>query len=318
LIFGCVAFPASAWAQQPAVPLVGFLNSRSAEQSRHLVAAFQKGLSEAGFVDFRDVAVEYRWAAGRYEALPALARDLVDRRVAVIVAGGAIPSALAAKQATQSIPIVFTSVDDPVAAGLVASLGRPGGNATGFSLFTNVLTTKLFELLLGVAGGISAFAVLVNPNNPNAGSHLREAAEASRAFGVGLDVLHVVAVSELDTSLAAASARGMQALLVTNDPLFNIEVDRIAAAALRHKVPAASQFREFATAGGLMSYGTNLAEVYRATGGVAGRILKGATPAELLVMRPTTFELVLNRKTANALGLTITPAVLARADEVIE
>jgi putative ABC transport system substrate-binding protein len=304
-------------AQQKAMPVIGFLSSVSPGPLAASVAEFRRGLSETGYVEGQNVAIEYRWAEGRYDRLPALAADLVGRKVDVIVASGGSPSALAAKSETSTIPIVF-SVGDPVELGLVASLARPGGNLTGVSLMTVELNPKRLELLSELVPQAKVIALLVNPNNRNTERNIKDVQEAARAKGVQLSILKAGSESEIDAVFGSLVQLRAGGLVVATDPFLNSRRDQLVALASRHAVPAIYYWREFATVGGLISYGPSLTAGYRHSGVYAGKILRGAKAADLPVQQPTTFELVVNLNTAKALGLTVPPSILARADEVIE
>jgi putative tryptophan/tyrosine transport system substrate-binding protein len=317
VLAGAVTYPLLAGAQQKAMPVVGFLGSTSPGPFASFVAAFHQGLSETGYIEGQDMAIEYRWAEGRYDQLPALAADLVGRKVDVIVASGGFPSALAAKNATSTIPIVFTGVSNPVELGLVASLARPGGNVTGFSLMAFELLPKRFELLSELVPQARVIALLVNPS-PVAEALIRDMQEAARTKNVQLPVLRVGSESEIDAAFDSLVQLHAGALVVGNDPVFDARHDQLVALAARHAVPAIYQSRIYTAAGGLISYGPSIAGNYRQAGAYVGRILAGAKPADLPVQQPTTFELVVNLKTATALGLTVPPSILARAGEVIE
>jgi putative ABC transport system substrate-binding protein len=306
-------------AQQKAMPVIGFLSPFSAPGGPSpSMAAFHQGLGETGYVEGQNVAIEYRWAEGHYDRLPALAADLVGRKVDVIVTVGGTPPALAAKSATSTIPIVFAFVGDPVGIGLVTSLARPAGNLTGFSNITITLMPKLLELLSEVVPQAGVIALLVNPNNPNAERISRDVQEAARAKGVQLAVLKAGTESEIDAAFASLVQLQAGALVVDPDAFMTSRREQLVALASRHAVPAIYSQRAFVAAGGLVSYGIDDSAVLRQAGIYAGRILKGAKPADLPVQQPTTFELVINLKTAKALGLTIPPSILARAGEVIE
>lgn len=313
---GAVAWPLAARAQQP-TPVVGFLSAVSQTQTAHLVAAFRRGLKETGFVEGSNVVIEYRFADGQYDRLPAQATELVRRAVDVIVASGP-PAANAARVATASIPIVFVVGLDPVAAGLVASFNRPGGNATGITLVSGPLGQKRLELVREFAPKATDVAMLVNPLSPDAPPEIRDMQAAAQANGFKITLLNASTLDELKTAIATLADHRSSALLVGADPFFMVRREQIVALIAQQKVPAVYPFREFADAGGLMSYGTNIANAYRQSGIYAGRILKGAKPADLPVLNPTSFELVVNLKAAQTLGLDIPPALHARSDEVIE
>jgi putative ABC transport system substrate-binding protein len=313
-----MVWPLAPRAQQKATPVIGFLSSRSSGTLAASLAAFRQGLSDTGYVEGQNLAIEYRWAEGSYDRLPALAADLVSRKVDVIVASGALPSALAAKNATSSIPIVFTGVGDPVGVGLVASLARPGGNLTGFDLMSTELMPKRFELLSELVPQARVMALLVNPNYANTERIIREVQQAARGKGVQLHILKAGTESEIDAAFALLVELHAGALLVGADPFFNSRREQLVTLASRHSVPASYEFRESAAAGGLISYGSNPTAMSRQVGIYAGRILKGEKPSDLPVQQPTRFELVINLKTARALGLTVLQSILARADEVIE
>jgi ABC-type uncharacterized transport system substrate-binding protein len=317
LLTGALTAAHALRAQQKAMPVIGILGISSPGPFASFVAAFHQGLSETGYVEGQNVAIEYRWAEGRYDRLPALATDLVGRKVHVIAALGGPPAALAAKSATSTIPIVFGS-GDPVGEGLVASLARPGGNLTGVSVLTVELMAKRLELLSDLVPRAGVIALLVNPNSPSTEPIIRNVQEAARQKGVQLPILNAGSESEIDAAFAALVQLHAGALVVGADPFFDIRREQLVALASRHAVPAIYQWREFAEAGGLISYGTSRTAVYRQVGNYVGKILKGAKPADLPVQQPTTFELVVNLKTATALGLTVPPSILARADVVIE
>jgi putative ABC transport system substrate-binding protein len=318
LLGGAAAWPVAARAQQPAaLPVIGLLNVTSRDRTAHLLTHFRRALAEADYVEGRNVTLEYFWAEGHYDRLPALAAELVRRRVAVIVATPTI-SALAAKAATTTIPIVFSGTDDPVKLALVASLARPGGNATGVYFFLSDLTAKQLGLLHELLPAAARVALLVNPDNPNLESVVRDATGAASAIGVEIVIVRASDSRAIETSFATMAAGKAEALLVAADPFFFSRRLQLATLATRYGIPAVYNVREYAESGGLMSYGTSLAEVYRQVGAYTGRILKGDKPADLPVVQSTRFELVVNVPTARALGIDIPPTLLARADEVIE
>jgi putative ABC transport system substrate-binding protein len=299
------------------MPVIGFLGSRSPGESASLVAALRQGLGETGYVERQNLAIEYCWAEGQYDRLPELAADLVRRNVDAIVAGGA-PATRAAKDATSTIPIVFNTGTDPVADGLVASLARPGGNLTGVTGLTVEMLPKLLELLSDLTPQAKVIAALVNPNNPNTERNIGDMQEAARAKGMQLHILKADSKYEIDAAFATLDALHAGALLVVSDPFFLTGRKQLVALAARHAVPAMYIAREFAVEGGLISYGSNIPSIYRQLGIYTGRILKGESPADLPVMQPTRFELVVNLKTARGLGLSIPQTILAFADEIIE
>ena len=304
-------------AQQKALSVIGWLSSGSPGPLAPSLAAFRQGLSEIGYVEGQNVAIEYRWPMGRYDRLPALAADLVSAKVDLIVASGGIPSAAAAKTATSTIPIVLTG-GDPVKEGFVASLARPGGNLTGVTFMVTELMPKRFELLSELVPQARVMALLVNPNYANTERIIREVQEAAHGQGVRLQILKAGNESDIDTAFASLDQLHPGALVVGADPFFNSRREQLVTLASRHSVPASYEFRESAAAGGLISYGSNPTAMSRQVGIYAGRILKGEKPADLPVQQPTKFELVINLKTAKALGLTVPQSILMRADEVIE
>jgi putative tryptophan/tyrosine transport system substrate-binding protein len=315
---GAAAWPLTARAQQPAMPVVGFLNTQGAGTRTHLVEAVKQGLAETGYVAGRNVVIEYRWAENHLDQLPALAADLVQRQVSVIVATGGARAILAAKAATSTIPIVFTSGSDPVRAGLVPSLNRPGGNVTGASFLTDALGAKRLGLLREVMPKAATVAVLMNPKGPDAEGQMKDVPLAAQSIGQPIKILNATNQEEIDSVFATFSQLNVGALLVGADPFFNDRRDQIIAHVARLSIPAIYELREFAEAGGLMSYGASLADAYRRAGVYAGRVLKGAKPADLPVEQSVKFELVVNLKTAKALGLALPPTLLTSADEVIE
>jgi putative ABC transport system substrate-binding protein len=312
------AWPLAAQAQQPAMPVVGFLSGAPANGFADFAAAFRKGLGQAGAVVGRNVAIDYRWANGRYDQMPALAAELVRRQVAVVFASGGDASARAAKAATTTIPIVFILGGDPVASGMVASLGRPGGNVTGVTLALSLLEQKRLELIHQMVPATGTIAVMMNPNNPRAETDRVSIQTAAEKLSLRVAVVHARSPDEFDAALASAAQQGAGALDVASDPLFVAEDERLVALAAQYAIPAMYQTSKLVKAGGLMSYGTPLAEVYRQAGIYVGQILKGAKPAELPVLLPTKYELYINLKTAKTLGLDVPTSLLLLAEEVIE
>jgi putative ABC transport system substrate-binding protein len=314
-----VAWPLVARAQQSPMPLVGFIRTTSPEDSVKLVEAFRGGLAQGGFVEGKNVAIEYRYAQGQIDRLPALCADLVGRRVAVLAATGGTPSARAAKAATTTIPIVFTTADDPVKAGLVASFHRPGGNLTGVSVFAARLGTKRLGLLHELVPAASTIALLVNPNNPDSEDEVNDVREAGRASkGIEIPVFNAATPDDIDAAFAKIVQHNAGAVLLASDTFFFSQRAKLAALAARYRVPTMDAVREYAVAGGLISYGASLPGLYRQAGLYAARILQGDKPADLPVLLPNTFELVINLKTAKASGFDVPATLLARADEVIE
>jgi ABC-type uncharacterized transport system substrate-binding protein len=312
---GC---PLAARAQQPTMPVIGFLGSSSAAEWGPFVAAFHRGLKETGYVEGGNVTIEYRWADGQYDRLPALAADLVRRQVAVILAAGSPAPALAAKAATATIPIVFSLGVDPVQFGLVASLNRPAGNITGVNFLVGHLAEKALGLIHELIPNVAVGAMFVNPNNPNADSVTRNARETARSLGLQIHILNAGTASEIDAAFASLVEQRIGMLLSGADPFFLGRRDQVVALAARHAVPAIYFAREFVSAGGLMSYGTSISDAYRRAGVYTGKVLKGVKPADLPVEQSTRFEFVINLKTAKILGLYIPDKLLALADEVIE
>jgi putative ABC transport system substrate-binding protein len=317
VLTGAASYPLLAGAQQKAMPVIGYLNPTSPGANARNVAAFRQGLSEAGYIEGQNLAIEYSWAEGRDDRLPALAADFVGRKVDVIAANGD-SAALAAKSATSTIPIVFFSGGDPVAMGLVANLARPGGNLSGVAFMAAELLPKRLELLSELVPQAGVIALLVNPNDPNAERFIGDLQEAASAKGLQLSILKARTESEINTAFAALAQLHAGALVVSPNAFFASRREQFVALTASHAVPAVYTGREFPAAGGLISYGASLTNVFRQLGVYAGKILNGAKPADLPVAQPTIFELVVNLKTAHVLGLTVPPSILARADEVIE
>jgi putative ABC transport system substrate-binding protein len=313
-----VTWPLTARAQQPAMPVVGFLHSSSPEPMLNFVAAYRKGLSEAGFVEGQNVAIEFRWAGGQVDRLAELAADLIHQRVAVIATPGSTPAALAAKAATTTIPIVFAIGADPVALGLVASLNKPGGNVTRMSFQNTELQAKALELLRELVPKAGRMVALVNPQSAYTEAVVKNLQEGAASLGLQLEILHASTEGEIETAFATISQRPGSALLVGPDPFFTFRRAQIIALAARQALPTMYALREFAEAGGLIAYGPNLTSAYKEAGDYTSRILKGEKPADMPVVRPTRFELVINLKTAKVLGFAIPDKLLALADEVIE
>jgi putative ABC transport system substrate-binding protein len=313
------AWPLAARAQQAAMPKIGFLNPTSPDGNADRLRAFCQGLKETGYVEGENVPIEYRWAENQIDRLPALAAELVRRQVAVIVATGGVVSALAAKAATTTIPIVFVAAEDPVSLGLVASLARPGGNATGINVFTGELTAKRLELLRELVPAATRIALLVNPADAaTAETTVRDVEAAARAIGLQIQVVRASTSREIDAAFATLVRERPDALFIAPQPFFTSRRVQLTALAARHAIPATFSTRESAEAGGLMSYGSNIADAYCQVGVYTGRILKGAKPTDLPVVQSSKFELVINHQTARMLGLTVPPSLLAIADEVIE
>jgi putative tryptophan/tyrosine transport system substrate-binding protein len=323
LVVGAAVTPSFLWplaarAQQSAMPIVGFLGSGSPDDQANLTAATRQGLKEAGFIEGQNVTIEYRWAEGRYDRLPGLASELIGRNVAVIIAAGGSDPGRAAKAATSTIPIVFITAADPVKTGLVASLNRPEANVTGISMIGAMLEAKRLELLHEVVPQASTIGVLINPNYPAAKAQTQEVQEAAARLGVQLVLRNAGTEAEVDAAFTTFVQQKAGALLLGNDPFFGSQRERLAALAIRHRLPAISFRREFAEAGGLLSYGAHFVDGYREAGVYAGKILKGTKPTDLPVMQPTKFELVINLKTAKTMGLAVSESFLLRADEIME
>jgi putative ABC transport system substrate-binding protein len=315
---GLLVVPIAARAQKSAIPVIGLLVPSGVSENSYVMVALRRGLSETGYVEGKNVAIEFRRAEGHYDQLPGMAADLVSRHAAILVTFGGSVSARAAKAATSTIPIVFVGVFDPVGAGLVESLGRPGGNVTGVSILSAPLGAKRVELLHEMVPKATVIALLVNPDNRGAEASAIDSQEATRSLGLQLHVLRVRSEQDFDAAFATLVQLRVGALVVMSDIFLSSRGKLIAGLAVRHAVPTMFEARDSVAAGGLMSYGTNLSETYRQVGIYTGRILNGAKPADLPVLQPTTFELVINRRTAKALGLTIPQRLLVRADEVIE
>ena len=312
------AWPLMARAQQAAMPMIGFLSSRSPGESAGVLAAFRGGLAEAGFVEGQNLVIAFRWAEGHYDRLPVLAAELVQLRVAALFAAGGPPSALAAKAATSTIPVVFSAVSEPVRVGLVPSLNRPGGNVTGMSFLNAEIIGKSAQLLKEMVPAATAIAFLVNPSGQTAEIYAKEEPAVARALGVRVSMLDASTEQDLDKAFASLGKLGADGLVVPAEPFFDSQRDRIAALAARYAVPMMCNLREYVVAGALMSYGASLPDSYRRAGIYVGRVLKGENPADLPVMQPTKFDLIINLTTAKSLGLTVPDKLLALADEVIE
>jgi len=315
---GAAVWPLAARAQQLAMRVIGFMSARSPEDTVRELEAFHKGLGEGGFVNGRNVNVEYRWARGDYGRLPTLAAELVQRHVTVLVATGGDPSALAAKEATATIPVVFTMGGDPVKNGIIQSFNRPGGNVTGAVVLSDAMEQKRLGILQELVPDVALFGAIVNPNFPPAADQMHELEDAALRLGRKLFVAKASNDAELEAAFTALLRERVGALLVASDPYFDTRRDRIVAFAAQSRLPAIYQFREYAVEGGLISYGPSITDAYRQVGLYVARILKGEKPADLPALQPTKFDFVINLKTARALGLTVPPTLLARADEVIE
>jgi putative ABC transport system substrate-binding protein len=317
LLGSAAAWPLSARAQQqPVLPVIGFLSGRSPSESAYALVAFHQGLKQGGYVEGQNVAIEYRWAEGQYDRLPALVGDLLRHQVSVIAATGG--SALAAKRATATIPIVFTSSDDPVKLGLVASLNRPGGNATGINFFISQMEGKRLGLLHELVPKSALIGVLLNPSNAPFETQLKDVEEAARALGREIHILQASKAQDIHVAFKAFVQMQVQGLLVGGDPFFNGRREQLVTLADHYAIPAIYELREYVTAGGLMSYGTSLPDTYRQVGLYTARVLRGERPSDLPVVQPTKFEFVINLSTAKVLGLEVPPTLSARADEVIE
>jgi putative ABC transport system substrate-binding protein len=318
LLGGAAAWSLRADAQQPAMPVIGFLNTQSAGPFSHMIDGFRHGLREAGFLEGQNIRIEYRWAEGRYDRLPLLASELVRRGIAVLVATGGEPAAIAAKEATQAIPIVFLIGGDPVQLGLTSSMNRPSGNATGLSLLTTEIEGKRLGLLRELLPKASAIAVLINPEFPPAEKQRRDVIEAASRVGLKTVVVSASSESQFKPAFTSAVEQRADALVVCADPFFNSRREQLVVLAADYKVPAIYEFRQFPLAGGLMSYGVNIVELYREAAQYTARLLRGAKPGDLPIMQPTKFDFVINQKAAKALALEVPDRVLALADEVID
>jgi putative ABC transport system substrate-binding protein len=318
IVGSAAAWPLAARAQQSKRPLIGFLHSGWPEMSAIPLASFRQGLNESGYVEEQNIEIEFRWARDQHDKLSTMAADLVRQQVSVIAAGGGIISAQAARDATATIPIVFASGADPIAMGLVRTLNRPGGNVTGFTFLQTTLEAKRFELLHELVPTAAEIAALINPSNPAAGSQSKDLEKAARDLGVQLIMLHAESGDAFDTIFATLAEKTHVPLVVTSDPYFYSQRNKLVELAARQAIPAIYEWREFAVVGGLISYGTNLKDAYRLVGSYVARILKGEKPADIPVIQPTKYELVINLKTAKALGLTVSNQMQLLADEVIE
>jgi putative ABC transport system substrate-binding protein len=318
IVSGAVAWPLAARAQQPTMPVIGFLNSGSADAYADRIVAFREGLGQIGYIEGQNATIDFRWAFGQYERLAGLATELARRPVSVLVATGGEPAALAAKTATSSIPIIFAIGGDPVKLGLVASYNQPGGNATGATLLTATLETKRLGLLHELVPHAATIGALLNPNYPVFDGQLKDVGDAAQTFGLQLNVLRANTDEEIEVAFKTVKQLNIAALAVAAAPFFDTRRAKLVSLAARYAVPTVYQFREFATAGGLMSYGVSIPHVYRQVGVYTGRILKGEKPADLPVVQPTKFELVINLKIAKVLGITVPQSILSQADEVID
>jgi putative ABC transport system substrate-binding protein len=318
LVGGAAAWPVAARAQQAAVPVVGFLNGASATSFAPMVAGFRRGLGEVGYIEGQNLAIEFRWSENQPDRLPALAANLVGKHVSAIAATGGLRAVLAAKAATAGIPIIFTSGSDPVRLGIIASFNQPGGNLTGVNMLITEIEAKRLGLLHQLLPAVARVAVMVDPNNPDSDIELRDVQAAADAIGVQLDISHASTTQEIEAVFPALARSGAQALQVAGSPFFLAQRERIAALAARYHMPAIYEAKNYAEAGGLISYGPSVGDVYRQVGVYVGQVLKGARPSDLPVIQPTAIELVINLKTAKTLGLTLPPSLLAIADEVIE